>query len=158
VALIKWFKSPTAKQNKTNISMPPLTRVNLKKNKPAHHLTSPNCNKTPKNYPLTSRGNKLECSEADVVQSLVIEDHAFVGVFYKLVYREGSVIWLHDGVGNLRRREHRESKHHTVGVLLTYFRDKQSSHTRTSTSSKRVANLKACTNTTWTISQHSMDE
>merc|ERR1719502_2017211 len=48
------------------------------------------------------RGGELEGTEADVVQSLVVEAHALVGVLDQLVDREGSVVRLHHGVGHLR--------------------------------------------------------
>jgi len=48
------------------------------------------------------RGSELECSEADVVKSFVVDDHDFVGVLDQLVDGEGSVVWFNDGVGHLR--------------------------------------------------------
>ena len=46
-------------------------------------------------------GGELEGSEADIVEGFVINDHALIGVFNQLMDREGSVVWLNDGVGHL---------------------------------------------------------
>ena len=67
------------------------------------------------------RGRELERPEADVVQRLVVEGEALVGVFHQLVYGQRCVVRLHDGVGHLRGRDDRVGGHHSVGVLLTYL-------------------------------------
>ena len=46
-------------------------------------------------------GGQLEGSEADIVQSLVIDDHALVGVLNQLMHGESGVVRLNDGVGHL---------------------------------------------------------
>jgi hypothetical protein len=43
-------------------------------------------------------GGKLEGSEADIVESLVINAHDLIGVFDELMDREGGVVWLNDSV------------------------------------------------------------
>ena len=48
-----------------------------------------------------SWGGELQGSEADIVQSLVIEDHTLVGVLDQLVDGKGGIIWLDDGIGHL---------------------------------------------------------
>ena len=48
------------------------------------------------------RGVELQGSETDVVESLVIDTEGLVGVLDKLVNREGSVIWLDNGVRDLK--------------------------------------------------------
>ena len=47
------------------------------------------------------RGGELEGAEADVVQRLVVEDHALVSVLDELVHREGSIVRLDNGVRDL---------------------------------------------------------
>ena len=47
-------------------------------------------------------GGELEGSETNVVKSLVINTESLVRVLDKLVDREGGVVWLDDGVGDLR--------------------------------------------------------
>jgi hypothetical protein len=47
------------------------------------------------------RGGELEGAEADVVQGLVIEAHALVGVLNELVNGKGGVVWLNNSVGHL---------------------------------------------------------
>ena len=46
-------------------------------------------------------GVKLQGSETDVVEGLVIDTEGLVRVLDKLVNGEGSVVWLNDGVGDL---------------------------------------------------------
>ena len=43
-------------------------------------------------------GGELEGTEADIVKGFVVNDHDFVGVFDELMDREGSVVWLYDGI------------------------------------------------------------
>ena len=50
-------------------------------------------------------GGEFEGSETNVIKSLVIDDHDFVGVLDQLMDRESSVIWLNDGIGYLGRWE-----------------------------------------------------
>ena len=46
---------------------------------------------------------ELECAEADVVQSFVVNAEGLVGVFNQLVDREGGIVGLNNGVGDLGR-------------------------------------------------------
>lgn len=55
--------------------------------------------------------------------------------------REGSVVGLNDGVGNLGRGNDREGGHHTVGELLADLGDQQSTHTGTGTTTQGVGDL-----------------
>merc|ERR1712178_220777 len=89
------------------------------------------------------RGGELECTEANVVQSLVVKAHALVGILNKLVNRESCIVWLDNSVRHLRGRHDGEGEHHTVWVLLADLGDEQSSHTSTSTTTERVAELEA---------------
>merc|ERR1711937_139465 len=88
-------------------------------------------------------GGKLEGTEADVVQGLVVHAHTLVGVLDQLVDGEGGVVWLDHGVGHLGGWHDGEGKHHTVWVLLTDLGDEKGSHTGTGASSKGVAELEA---------------
>jgi len=88
-------------------------------------------------------GGELKGTEADVIKSLVINDHDFVSVLDELMDREGSVVWLNDSVRDLRAWEHGEGFHDSVWVFLTDLRDEEGSHTRASSTTKRVADLEA---------------
>mmetsp|Transcript_21139 Transcript_21139/g.29810 ORF Transcript_21139/g.29810 Transcript_21139/m.29810 type:complete len:311 (+) Transcript_21139:547-1479(+) len=88
-----------------------------------------------------SGGGELEGTEADIVQGLVVDNHDFVGVLDELVDGQGGVVGLNDGVGHLGGREDGEGSHHPVGVFLTDLGDKESTHTRTSTTTHRVGDL-----------------
>ncbi len=46
-------------------------------------------------------GGQFQGSETDVIKSLVVDDHYFVGVLYQLVHGEGRVVRFNNGVGNL---------------------------------------------------------
>jgi hypothetical protein len=86
-------------------------------------------------------GGQLEGTEANIVESLVINAHYLISVLNELVSREGSVVRLNYGVGDLRGGDDGEGTHHTVGELLTDLRDKESTHTRTGSTTERVGNL-----------------
>lgn len=68
-------------------------------------------------------GGKFECTEADVIESLVINAVCFVGVLDKLVNREGSVVGFHHGVRYFWRWDNGKSVHDSVGVFLADFAD-----------------------------------
>jgi len=87
------------------------------------------------------RGGELEGTEADIVEGLVIETHALIGVLNELVNGEGGVVWLDNGVGHLRGWHDGEGEHHTVWVLLTDLGDEECSHTGTGTTTEGVAEL-----------------
>ena len=46
-------------------------------------------------------GGELEGSETDIIEGLVINAHNLIGVFDELMDREGGVVWLNDGIGDL---------------------------------------------------------
>merc|ERR1711934_705816 len=46
-------------------------------------------------------GGELKGSEADIVESLVINAHNLIGVLDELMDREGGVVWLNDGIRHL---------------------------------------------------------
>mmetsp|Transcript_13815 Transcript_13815/g.19360 ORF Transcript_13815/g.19360 Transcript_13815/m.19360 type:complete len:522 (-) Transcript_13815:92-1657(-) len=89
------------------------------------------------------RGSQLKGTEADVVQSFVVKSKALIGVFDKLVERQDSVVRLNDGIRNLRRWEDGKRAHHPVWVFLSDLGNKKGTHTRSSTTSKRVGKLKS---------------
>jgi hypothetical protein len=97
-----------------------------------------------KHSALTGWCCELQCAEADVVESLVVEHHALVRVLNKLVNGERGVVGLHDGVRHLRRGEDGERQHHAVGVLLPDLGDEQGAHSGARASSQRVADLEPC--------------
>ena len=43
-------------------------------------------------------GGKLKSSEADIIKGFVINAHNLIGVFDKLMDREGGVVWFNDGI------------------------------------------------------------
>jgi hypothetical protein len=89
------------------------------------------------------RGGELKGSEADIVKSLVIKSEALVRVLYELVNRKGGVVRLYNGIGHLRRRDHRKGRHNSVRVLLTDLGDKKGSHTGSGTTTHGVGHLEA---------------
>mmetsp|Transcript_76585 Transcript_76585/g.206366 ORF Transcript_76585/g.206366 Transcript_76585/m.206366 type:complete len:211 (+) Transcript_76585:793-1425(+) len=89
------------------------------------------------------RGGQLEGTEADVVQGLVVNAEALIGVLDELMHGKSSVVRLDDGVGNLRGRNDGEGQHDAIGVLLTDLGDEQGSHTGTSATAERVSDLEA---------------
>jgi hypothetical protein len=88
-----------------------------------------------------SGGGEFEGSEANVVEGFVVNAHDFVSVFDQLVDREGGVVGFNDGVRDLGGRNNREGAHHSVGVFFSDLGDEEGSHTRASSTTKRVGNL-----------------
>ena len=88
-------------------------------------------------------GGQLQGAEADIVQGLVVQSEALVGVLHKLVDGERGVVGLDHGVRHLRRRNDGERGHHTIGVLLTDLGDQKSSHTRACSTTHGVSHLEA---------------
>ena len=88
-------------------------------------------------------GGQLEGAEANVVQGLVVNAIGLVGVLDKLMHREGGVVWLNDGVGNLWRWAHGERVHDSVWVFLADLGDQQCSETGPRTTTTGVGELEA---------------
>jgi len=88
-------------------------------------------------------GGELEGSEADVVESFVIDAVGLIGVLDELVDGEGGVVGLDDGVGDLGGGDDREGVHDSVGVLFSDLGDEESSHTGASTTTERVGELES---------------
>merc|ERR1712228_728484 len=86
-------------------------------------------------------GGELKSSEADIVEGFVIDDHALIGVLNELMDGEGGVVWLNNGIRDLGGWEDGESFHNSVGVFFSDLGDKESSHSRSSTTTERVGDL-----------------
>lgn len=83
----------------------------------------------------TAWSGELKCTEADIIESFIIEDHAFICIFNKLMDRKSRIIRLNDCIRDLRRWENRESKHHSIWEFLSDFGDQKSTHARPGSSS-----------------------
>lgn len=90
-----------------------------------------------------SGGGQLQGSEANVVQGFVIDTHDLIGILDELMDRQGCVVGLDNGVRDLGRRYNGESHHHTIGIFLANLRDKEGSHTGSSTTSEGVCQLES---------------
>ena len=88
-------------------------------------------------------GGELESSEADIVEGFVINAHNLIGVLDELMDREGGVVWLNDGIGDLWGWHNGESGHDSVWVLFSDLGDEEGSHTRSSSSSEGVGDLES---------------
>ena len=88
-------------------------------------------------------GGELEGSEADIIESLVIDAHDIIGVLDELMDREGGVVWLNDGIRDLGGRHDGESAHLSVGVLLTDLGDQEGAHAGAGTTTEGVGDLEA---------------
>merc|ERR1711988_533652 len=86
-------------------------------------------------------GGELEGSEADIVKSFVINDLDFISIFDQLMDRQGSIVWLENGIRDLWRWENGESFHDSVWVFFSDLGDQESSHTGTGTTTEGVADL-----------------
>jgi hypothetical protein len=73
----------------------------------------------------------------------IVNAEGLIRVLNELMYREGGIVRLHNGIGDFRRRNNREGRHHAIWELLANFGDQQGSHTSTSTTSKGVGDLEA---------------
>ena len=62
---------------------------------------------------------QLQGSEADVVESLVVDAVGLVSVLHQLVDGQGGVVGLHHGVGHLGAGHHGVGVHDPVRVLLS---------------------------------------
>ena len=80
-------------------------------------------------------------TEANIVQGLVIENHALIGVLYELMHGKRGVVGLDNSVAYFGTREDRERKHDSVGVLLSDLGDEEGSHTGSSTTTEGVGDL-----------------
>merc|ERR1711907_307362 len=88
-------------------------------------------------------GGELEGSEADIVQSLVIDAHNLIGVLDELMHGKGGVVWLNNGIRHLGGWHDGEGGHDSVGVLLSDLGDEEGSHSGSGTTSEGVGDLEA---------------
>ena len=86
-------------------------------------------------------GGELEGSEADIVESLVIDAHDLIGVLDELMDGESGVVWLDDGIRHLGGRHDGEGGHDSVWVLFSDLGDEEGSHTRSGTTTEGVGDL-----------------
>jgi len=86
-------------------------------------------------------GGELEGSEADIVEGFVIDNLDLISILDELMDGKGSVIWFNDGIGDLWRWEDGESFHNSVWIFLSDLGDKESTHTRTGTTTEGVGDL-----------------
>ena len=56
--------------------------------------------------------SELECAEADVMQGLIVQQHAFISVFHQLMETQHRVVRLNDGIQDFGRR------HDGEGLLM----------------------------------------
>merc|ERR1712232_909884 len=73
-------------------------------------------------------GGELEGSEADIVESFVINAHDIVGVLDELMDGEGGVVWLDDGIRHLGGWHNGVGNHLSVWVLFSDLGDEEGSH------------------------------
>jgi hypothetical protein len=78
-----------------------------------------------------------------VLAYLIVNAEGLVRVLDKLVDGESCVVWLHNGIADLRAGHDGECGHHAIWEFLADLGDQQSTHTSTSTTTERVSDLKA---------------
>jgi len=88
-----------------------------------------------------SGGGELQGSETDIVQGFVVDAHNLISVFNELMDGKSSIVWFNDGIGHLGRWHDGEGAHDSVWVFFSDLGDQESSHTGTSTTTKRVGDL-----------------
>merc|ERR1719166_419959 len=88
-------------------------------------------------------GGELQGSEADVIESLVVNTIGLISVLNQLVNREGGVVWLHHGVRNLGGWNDGVGVHDSVRILLSDLGDEKCSHSRSSSTSKGMSQLES---------------
>ena len=89
------------------------------------------------------RSGQFKGSEADIIQSFIVNAEGFISIFDQLMNREGSIVGLNNSVGHLWGRHDGVGVHDPVWVFLSDLRDEECSHTRASSSSKRVSQLES---------------
>jgi len=86
---------------------------------------------------------KLEGTETDVVQRLVVDAVRLVCVLHQLVDREGGIVGLDDGVRHLGRGHNGVCVHDSVGILLSDLGDEEGAHAGAGAAAERVCQLEA---------------
>ena len=88
-------------------------------------------------------GGELEGSEANVIESLIVQHHHFVCILDELVDRESCIVGLNDRVRHLGGWAHGKCKHDSVWVLLADLGDEESAHARARSAAEGVGHLEA---------------
>ena len=70
-----------------------------------------------------SRLRQLQSAEADVIQGLIVQYDALVGVLDQLVEGERRIVGLDDHVGDFGGGDDGKGSHDAIGVLLAQFLD-----------------------------------
>ena len=86
---------------------------------------------------------ELQRSEADIVQSFIVDAVCFIRIFYQLMDWQCSIVRLHNGVWYFWWWYDTECVHNPVRVFFSNFRNKKRSHARASTTTQGVCELKA---------------
>ena len=86
---------------------------------------------------------ELQGSEADVIESLIINAVSLICVLNKLMDREGGIVGLNNCVRDLGGGDNRVGVHDSVGVFFTDFGDQECSHSRSGSTSQRVSELES---------------
>ncbi len=86
---------------------------------------------------------ELQSTEANVVESLIVNAVGLICVLNKLMNREGSIVGLDNSVRDLGGGHNRISVHDPVGVFLPDLGDQKGTHARSSATTKGVGELEA---------------
>jgi len=95
-----------------------------------------------------SWGGEFKSSEANIVESFIINNLSLISIFDKLMYWKSCIIWFYNCVWDFWRWEYWESTHLSVRIFFSNFRDEKATHSGSSTSTERVTygkSLKAVT-------------
>ncbi|KAF2978323.1 hypothetical protein EK904_004354 [Melospiza melodia maxima] len=71
---------------------------------------------------------ELQCPEANIIESLVVNAEGFIGVLYQLVDGEDGVVRLHHRVRHLGGGHDAEGVHDPVGIFLSDLVDEERPH------------------------------
>ena len=63
-----------------------------------------------------------ERSRANIIQCLVVETDDFIRILDELVDAQSGIVRFYNNITRARRRKHRISRDHSIGVLFTYPR------------------------------------
>lgn len=74
------------------------------------------------NQLLTTWVCELESSKADIIEGLIVKDHALISIFNQLVDGESGIVGLNHCVRDLRGGKNREGHHHSIRVLFSDLR------------------------------------
>merc|ERR1712156_1052725 len=88
-------------------------------------------------------GGEFQGTEADIVQSLVVDAVGLVCVLNKLVDGQGGVVGLNNCVGYLGGWDNGECVHDPVGVFLTDLGDEEGSHSGSGATTEGVCELES---------------